>query len=622
MDVELIEIREFLAGHPPFDQLPGDVLDTLPERLSIRYLRRGSAFPPGSGESPAAVLLRTGAIEFRDQRGELVEKLGEGELFSALCPDTEAALSNTATCVEDSLLYLLPCVELQSLRERYSSFNRHFEQNLRRRLQHAIQQLQQGQGSTSNLMNMETGALVRRAPITIEPEKSIRRAAQRMSEERVSSLLVMGHGKLLGIITDRDLRQRCIAAGVDVNEAVESIMSADIFTLNEERPAFDALLEMTRRQIHHLPVVAGDGSLRGVISASDILHQHSLSTVSLAATIRRCRSVDELVEAARQLPELQLQFIGSGMTADHLTRALSAVTDAISQRLLELAEEQLGPPPVPYTWLVCGSQARREQTTVSDQDNALLIDDAMQPEHDAWFAELARFVSDGLARCGFEYCPGEVMATNPEWRQPLSVWRNYFDHWINSPEPMALMLSSIFFDMRPLHGEKTLHQRLQDEVLRQCRDNHIFLAYMAANALKHRPPLGFFRQFVLVHDGEHDDTLDLKHRGVIPVVDLARVLALAAGLPQLNTAERLRAAEQAGALSHDGAEDLLHALAFIATLRARHQAEQHRAGQPMDNYISPDVLSSVERSQLKDAFAAISTLQEAMEQRYQTARFA
>jgi CBS domain-containing protein len=352
------------------------------------------------------------------------------------------------------------------------------------------------------------------------------------------------------------------------------------------------------------------------------MQQHSLNTVALAGTIRRCQSVDELVEASRQLPELQLQFISSGMIADHLTQALSAVTDAISQRLLELAEAELGEPPVPYAWLVCGSQARREQTTVSDQDNALLIDDAMKPEDDAWFEKLARFVSDGLARCGFEYCPGEVMATNPKWRQPLSGWRGYFDHWINSPEPMALMHSSIFFDMRPLHGDESLYQTLRGEILQQCRDNRIFLAYMAANALKHRPPLGFFRQFVLVHDGEHDDSLDLKHRGVIPVVDLARVFALSAALPELNTRERLIAAEQAGALSHSGADDLLHALEFIATLRARHQVEQHLAGEPMDNFLRPDSLSSVERAQLKDAFAAISTMQEALEQRYQTARFA
>jgi len=622
MDAELIEIREFLAEHPPFALLPDEVLDTLPKRLTVRYLRRGSDYPPEADATPVATLLRMGAIEFRNTKGELLEKLGEGEFHASLCPETGDTVTLHGKCVEDTLLYQLPCDELQSLRNRFSQFNSHFEQNLRLRLQQAINQLQRHQGNVSNLMGLDAGSLVRRKPITIEPSKSIRQAAQLMSGERVSSLLVLENDELLGIVTDRDLRQRCIAAGVSVEEPVSKIMTTDIFTLSAENAAFDALLEMTRRQINHLPIARHDGKLLGIISARDIMQQHSLNTISMASAIRRCQSVDDLVEASRQLPELQLQFIKSGMIADHLTQALSAVTDAISQRLLELAEAELGAPPVPYTWLICGSQARREQTTVSDQDNALLIDNAMQPEDDEWFERLARFVSDGLARCGFEYCPGKVMATNPKWRQPLHAWRTYFDNWIDSPEPMALMHSSIFFDMRPLHGDETLYQKLHEAVLQQCRDNRIFLAHMAANALKHRPPLGFFRQFVLVHDGKHDDSLDIKHRGVIPVVDLARVFALSAGLPELNTRERLLAAEQDGALSHVGADDLIHALEFIATLRARHQAEQHLAGEPMDNFVRPDTISSVERAQLKDAFAAISTMQEALEQRYQTARFA
>ncbi|MFO7594380.1 MAG: DUF294 nucleotidyltransferase-like domain-containing protein, partial [Pseudomonadota bacterium] len=520
MDVELIEIRDFLAEHPPFDLLPDEVLDTLPKRLTVRYLRRGSDFPPKT-EKSSAIIIRMGAVELRDSNGELLEKLGEGELFAEACPDNDAALPARGRCVEDALLYLLPCEALQALREHHPDFNHHFEQSLRLRLQHAIQQLQQGQGNISNLMNIKAGDLIRRPPVTGEPEQSIRQAAQIMSEARVSSLLIIRNEQLLGIVTDRDLRRRCIAEGVETDRPVSTIMVGDIITFEMDGPAFEALLLMTRRQIHHLPLLSRNGELRGVITANDLLHQHSLNTVSIAGRIRRCLSTEELVETSRELPELQLQLIRSGMTALQMSHALSPVIDAISRRLISLAEERLGPPPVPYVWLACGSQARREQTAFSDQDNALLIADEMQPEDDTWFTELARFVSDGLARCGFEYCPGEVMATNPKWRQPLRVWRRYFEKWVNSPEPMALMHTSIFFDMRPLHGDETLYRALRDEVLPQCRNNTIFLAAMAANALKHRPPLGFFRQFVLVHDKEHDDTLDMKHRGVIPVVDLA-----------------------------------------------------------------------------------------------------
>lgn len=622
MDAELIEIREFLAEHPPFDQLPGEVLDALPKRLTVRYLRRGTPFPPEDGKGDSACLLRTGAVEFRGAKGELLEKLGEGELFTATCPDSSDTLQRNGVCAEDTLLYQIPCEEIQTLRQRFPEFSSHFEKSMRLRLQHAIDQLQHGHGTINNLMNLKAGTLVHRSPVIIDSQQSIRQAAQIMGEEQVSALLIMENDKLLGIVTDRDLSLRCIAAGIDVNQPAANIMTSNVFVLDEERAAFDALLEMTRRKIQHLPIVGRGGVMRGVISASEILYRHSLNTISLAATIKRTNNVDELVAATLQLPELQTQMLSSGMTAEHLTQALSAVTDAITERLLQLGEAQLGKPPVPYVWLACGSQARREQTTVSDQDNAMLIDNAMQPEQDEYFAALARFVSDGLNRCGFRYCPGDAMATNPKWRQTLSGWQRHFDKWVNTPEKMSLMLTSIFFDIRPIYGDESLYQRLRNKILPQCKANRIFLAYMAANALKNRPPLGFFRQFVLVHDGEHDDSLDLKHRGILPIVDLARVFALSAGLPQLGTKERLIAAREAGQLSHEGAENLLHALEFIATLRARSQAEEHLGGKQMDSYVRPDSLSGVERNQLKDAFAAINTVQQALAQRYQTERFA
>ena len=621
MDVELIEIREFLAQHPPFAYLHARVLDGVPRYLTIRYLRRGSDFPPSGDEQAAVWIVRTGAVELRDHSQTLLEKLGEGDLYATPCLDDSSLPGHSGKVIEDSLFYLLPCPIFQELRRQHPDFDRHFERDLHTRLRHAIVQLQQRQGSTSSLMHLEAASLIKRTPITITPQQSIRQAAELMSNEHASSLLVLEDDKLCGIITDRDLRQRVVATGLDTSRPLSEVMTRDPLTLAGHAPAFEALLQMTRLHIHHMPVVDTQNRLMGIITASDILHQHNLNTVSLASSIRHCQDVESLVVVCQQLPELQAQLINSGLGSEQLTQALSAVNEGISQRLLELAEQQLGPAPVPYAWMVCGSQARREQTTVSDQDHALLLDDSYQPEqHDGYFAELARFVSDGLAACGFIYCPGDVMATNPIWRQPRKVWRSYFDQWINRPEPMSLMHSSIFFDMRTIYGEQGLFDNLQQEILQQCKSNTIFLTHLVANALHNRPPLGFFRQFVLIHDGKHDDTLDIKHHGIIPIVDLARVYALSAGLTPINTRERLKAAEACGILSHDGAQDLIHALEFISTLRARHQARQHVAGMPMDNYLSPDSLSRPERAQLKDAFVIIHTMQQTIERRYQSSR--
>jgi CBS domain-containing protein len=337
--------------------------------------------------------------------------------------------------------------------------------------------------------------------------------------------------------------------------------------------------------------------------------------------IRKAKTLEDLVQASDRLPALQMQLAYASATALHIGEAVSCITDSLTSRLLEMAEDQLGPPPVPYVWMAGGSQARHEQSSHSDQDNALLISDDMRPEHESYFEQLARFVSDGLNQCGFVYCPGDAMATNPQWRQPLRVWRRYFSEWINKPEPMSLMLSSIFFDLRPVRGDDDLFQQLQAHVLRKTRGNTIFLAYMASNALKHRPPLGFFRTFVLIHGGDHDDTFDIKHRGIVPITDLARVYALSEGLKAVNTTERLRGAMEAGALSRDMGESLEDALELIASLRIRHQAEQIRRGEPADNYLPPEDLSSLEREHLKDSFKVIQTMQSALESRYQAGRF-
>jgi len=235
---------------------------------------------------------------------------------------------------------------------------------------------------------------------------------------------------------------------------------------------------------------------------------------------------------------------------------------------------------------------------------------------------LAQRVNDGLNACGYIYCPGDVMARNDKWRQPLKIWTKYFNTWIKRPEPMALMLSSVFFDLRPIYDPEGLFGELSERIRTLSKKETIYIAYMAANALKHRPPLGFFRNFVLIRGGEHDHTFDIKHRGIVPIVDLARVYALSAGLQETNTLERLRAAGAAKALSADGAANLVDAHEFIGTLRMRHQAEQLRRGEKADNFLSPDDLSPLERGHLKDAFALINTIQESLGQRYQAGRFA
>ena len=612
MEVELIEIRQFLEQRNPFRYLSQKQLDELPKDIEIRYLRRGGAFPP---KDNFLYVIRSGAVEIFDQSGALCEKLGEGDLYSVSCQLVNLSDCNRGEAAEDSLLYLLSCDRLKALCRESKAFSEHFSATVKERLKAAVSAAQESNNPAFDTMMVAVGTLIRKAPITVQSGVTIRETAALMSDKNVSSVMVMQDDHLVGLVTDRDLRQRCVAVGLSGTEPIDSIMTPDPNTIEASTLTAQALMIMTRRRFHHLPVTEG-GKLIGMITATDLANHQSANSAYLAADVRKAKSVQDLIEVSRRLPTLHLHLANASVTARHIGEAVSCLTDSITGRLLEMGEAQLGPPPVPYVWLAGGSQARHEQSSHSDQDNALMMSDDFKPEHDVYFAALAKFVSDGLNECGFVYCPGDAMATNPEWRQPLNVWQGYFSRWIESPDPMSMMLSSIFFDLRPVTGAIDLFVPLQKMILKKSQENRIFLAYMMANAMQHRPPLGFFRQFVLEQGGEHDDTLDLKHRGIVPITDIARLLALSLGKEQVNTVERLRACAGSPALSSDMAENLEDALEFIASLRIRHQADQIRHGQKADNYVPPKELSELQREHLKHAFRVIQTMQETMIKRF------
>ncbi|AKH20767.1 putative nucleotidyltransferase substrate binding domain-containing protein [Sedimenticola thiotaurini] len=617
MEIELIEIRDFLAAYHPFNQLPAEALNQMPELLQVRYFRRDSTIPDTGSIDDYLYLVRSGAVEIHGTQDELLAQLGEGDLFGYRASHMEGHAEFRGTAMEDSLLYLLPASEVDRFCREHPQFSYYFEPAGGDRLRDAISGAGEVGSAQLGLMTTQIGDMISRAPISMPPSASIQETAGVMSEERVSSILITEESKLVGIVTDRDLRRRVVAKGLDTSQPVSTIMTADPQTLEAGDYAFDAMLQMARANIHHLPILR-NGEVAGMLTATDFAERNSTSAVYLVGSIYKQHEVEGLASISAKLPQLLTNLAAADATANSIGHVITAVVDAITVRLLQLAEEQLGPPPVPYAWVAAGSQARSEQTAKSDQDNCLVLDNAYDEKaHGTYFKTLSQFVCDGLNACGYVYCPGEMMAVTDKWRQPMDSWKRYFNQWVNQPEPKALMLTCVFFDLRCIYGEKELFRELRQYLLDKTRGNQIFLAYMAGNALNSKPPLGFFRNFVLISGGEHDHTFDLKHTGIVPIVDLARVYALAAGSHAINTQDRLKEVAAGGEVSHGGAHDLRDALEFVSSLRIRHQARQIKAGEAPDNYMSPDDLSHFERSHLKDAFSVVRTMQNVLSQRYQ-----
>ncbi len=616
MEVELLEILDFLSANHPFDQLAAEDLKQVLGDIEIRYLRRGTEIGNDAGLMDYLYFIRTGAMELRDPAGELLARLGEGDMLGYRASYSKGQGDALAKVIEDSLVYQFPSLTVDGLCKQHQQLDYFLAPVGGERLREAITHVEDDSKSQLSMMTTKIRDLLKREPVIMSPAATIHETAAIMSKERVSSILITQEDRLLGIVTDRDLRNRVVAKGLDFNLPITEIMSRETFSVDLNAYAFEAQLQMARHNIHHLPVMDGD-RVAGMLTATDLTKHHTTSAVYMVSDIYKQKDVTSMQEISAKVPDLLVNLVAADVTANSAGHVITSVVDALTCRLIHLAEDKLGPAPIPYAWLAAGSQARSEQTAKSDHDNCLLLDDSYdQQKHGGYFTQLSKFVCDGLNACGYVHCPGEMMAASAQWCQPMEAWKQYFNNWTNAPDAKTLMHASVFFDLRHIFGEENLFRSLRQHLLEKCRGNRSFLAHMAVNALANKPPLGFFRNFVLIQGGEHNRTFDLKYTGIVPIVDLARVYALAAGINAVNTQERLKMAADSGELSVDGARDLQDTFEFVSFLRIRHQARQIKAGRAADNFMSPEKLSNFERNHLKDAFSVVRTMQNLLSQKY------
>ena len=512
MNIQLQEIRSFLANNHPFGLLPETTLSDLPEKVQIRYFPKGSEIPGTGTLFDHLYLIRSGEVALKTADGERQARLGEGDMFGYRSSHVGSRDKLKIFAVEETLVYQLCAADLYRICDQNAQVDSFFDisdEVQRRRQRDAMSLFSQSDQAQVNLMLTPVRQLLSRTPVKAPVTTTIQEVTRVMNQKRVSSILIYHEPerreeKLIGIVTDRDLRNRVIARGLDPDDKVSDIMTENPATINSSDFAFKAQLQMARCNVHHMPVMSNN-RLAGMITTTDLARQHTCSTVSIIGDIYKHTDIDSIKEVTAKIPELLVNLAAAGATAMSAGRLVTAITDAVTTRLLQLAEDRLGPAPVAYAWVAAGSQAREEQVARTDQDNLLILaDDYMPREHSKYFRLLARQVCDGLNDCGYIYCPGDMMATNYDWRQPLNVWKKNFNQWIDRPEPEALMLTSVFFDLRCIYGSRNLFQDLRDHVLDKTRDNQIFLAHMTMNALSRQPPLGFFRNFILIKGGEHD----------------------------------------------------------------------------------------------------------------------
>lgn len=598
MSLSVGQILGFLKSLHPYDALSHDVQEKLAERFEVRHVEPDTHIYKFGDQLPGLFVIYEGAVKIRDENSVVVSHLVHRNTFGERGLLKDGAAATSAQADEASVLLVLPPADFRKLMDEQKVVARFFDR--------ARKPGTRGRDLATTLAE----TLMARNPITCAADAIVQDAARTMRDRHISSLCVTDPGEaLLGIVTTRDLTGKVLAEGLPGTTRVAEVMTRNPLALPPTAIGTDILHLMMERRIGHIPIVEGN-RLVGMVTQTDLTRFQAISSADMVGQITRAATAEDMAAVTAHIPRLLLQLVAAGSPHEVVTRLITDIADTATRRLLALAEEKLGPPPVPYLWLACGSQGRQEQTGVSDQDNCLFLDDTVtDSDRDGYFAELARFVCDGLNTCGYVYCPGDMMATNTRWCQPVRVWQSYFEGWIKKPDPEAQMLSSVMFDLRPIGGDKRLFENLQDETLRAAASNSIFVAHMVSNSLKHHPPLNLLRGLATIRSGENKDTLDTKLNGVVPIVDLARIYALQGQITAVNTKARLLEARASGRLSQSGGSDLLDAYDLIAETRLLHQAGLIKLGQKPDNFLQPATLSDFERSHLRDAFVVVKTMQ-------------
>ncbi|MHB8834273.1 MAG: DUF294 nucleotidyltransferase-like domain-containing protein [Candidatus Methylomirabilia bacterium] len=627
-----LESVAFLQGIPPFHLLDESILESLANSISLEYYPKG--FPiltQGGPASDSLQIVRTGGakISMRSSDSEeiVVDYRSEGDAIGFLSLYSGDRSRTDVTALEDTTCYLVPREPFLSLLEAHPEVREYFHRTfLAMYMDKAFTDMRSRSqlfGSGEKLLfTTAVGDLTTHAVVTASRDLPIQAAAQLMSHHGISSLVLVDDDTVpVGIITDRDLRDKVAARGRAIAEPVANIMSTSLIKADAGDYCFEALLTMLRHNIHHLLIVH-EGRLRGIVTNHDLLLLQGTSPISVVREIEGQTDLDGLVQAAAKVAGIVGLLLKDGAHAGNITRISTEINDRLVRKVIEFGLRKLGPAPLPWCWLAFGSEGRREQTFRTDQDNALVYADPRTPEEEAaaqvWFPRFARFMKAGLVRCGFAACPANYMADNPRWNQPLSAWRELFTKWITNPGPDALLHAAILFDFRGLAGTLSLAVELRAHLVRTMRNQSVFYARLAGTVTLHRPPLGFFGAFAVGTKGTHKDKLDLKISALGPIVNIARLCALETGIPETATLDRLAALRPNHPLLSRYGEELGHAFGFLSLLRIQHQYEQVQAGVPADNFIDPESLSTYEKKSLKDAFRLISRVQDLIIEQYRT----
>lgn len=608
----LPNIIDFIARIDPFDRLPPQLQHCVARTVKISYLSQGESLPFNI-EDPERYLyiVRTGSLEQRMQNGVLRGRLGPDDLFGFTF--LESTPGNPADCynvtaLDNTLLYQIPHSKLKQLLAEYPQYANLFASQARERLQSALNVV---------WSDNDKGLFMRRVSevnsgkiAVVDADMSIQQVAQEMRMVcRSSTAVVMAQGKIMGIVTDRDMTMRVIAEGLTTSRPIGEIMTPAPITIHPDELTLKAAYLMMQHNIRGLPIVR-EQQVLGLLTTSHLVQNHRVQAIFLIEKIKYCETVEALALLTVERQAIFEALVEGEVAGESIGNVMTLIMDAYCRRLLQMGEAKLGAAPCDYAWVVAGSQARNEVHMLSDQDSALILADDATDNDRIYFNHLAMYVCNGLDACGYPLCSGHFMAAAHKWCQPLKVWKEYYRKWIANPEYDKLLNASVFLELRAIHGNMALCDELQHHLFSLVQAHPSFIRSLTRDAISTQPPLGIFKNLVLEKNGDNSKVLNIKRYALTLIIDLARIYGLSAGSTHNGTEARFLHAHEQQQLSEESYKNIIGAYRFIMKVRFVHQLMALKKGLKPDNHIDPDRFGSFERKHLKDAFRIIGELQD------------
>ncbi len=616
------QISHFLSGIVPFSLLPENVLKNISREFSIVHYSSGTRlFYQGKSRVEYLYIVQEGAVERYYGEGEnktLRGVLGEGDIYGGISMLVNNGIAvRSIRILENTYFYILPKTVFLKLCDEQKVFAEYFTGTFGKSMMDKsyasiIKNEAGGIDSSTQFFNLQVENIYHDNILSCSEDTSIQQAASRMSDRKCSSIFIKNlGGDYTGVVTDTDLRSKVIAKGHDISAPIANIMSSPLHSVQIDSMVSEALLEMMDTNLKHLAVRDRQSNVVGIVTNRDLLTAQEQSPFFLIRELSAASGMDEIVDMQKRTPRLIQNMLNSGAKARTITRLISSISDAILDKLVGFALDELGPAPSEFVFLIVGSEGRNEQTLKTDQDNAIIYTDVGKAESSdakAYFLKFGERVCTWLDQAGYDFCKGDVMAKNPKWCQPLSLWKRYFYSWIRVSTPKDLMQSNIFFDLRGGCGNIELVDELRLFLFESLEGWTRFFRDLTVNALGFKPPLGFFRNFVVESKGEHRHKLDIK-KSMTPIVDIARIYALNNNISETNTQERLYRLYLEKVFDEETYNDLDHAYSYLLHHRLSCQIKNIVEGEKPDNYIDPTKLSRMDQTMLKELFKRIERMQ-------------